>query len=266
MCKFLSVSRSLFYYKSIEKTLNTEVENHIIDIFKKSKNNYGTRKIQKELVKLEYAVSRRKISDIMKKYALISNYTVKKFVVKKSTPNEDNDPNILEQKFNNKEELEVVVSDLTYVNVGGKWNYVCLLIDLYNREIIGYSAGKNKNAQLVKEAFLKVEIPLKNIKIFHTDRGSEFKNGLIEEMLKTFSIKRSLSKKGNPYDNAVAEAMYKVFKTEFIWNQAFQTLDELQLKLFEYVNWYNNIRIHGSLGYKSPVEYREDNKKSELYL
>ena len=202
----------------------------------------------------------------MKKYALISNYTVKTFVVKKATSNEDNDPNMLEQRFNDKEELEVVVSDLTYVNVGGKWNYVCLLIDLYNREIIGYSAGKNKNTQLVKEAFLKVEVPMENIRIFHTDRGSEFKNGLIEEMLETFSIKRSLSKKGNPYDNAVAEAMYKVFKTEFIWNQAFQTLEELQLKLFEYVNWYNNIRIHGSLGYKTPIEYKEENKKMQISL
>lgn len=93
------------------------------------------------------------------------------------------------------------------------------------------------------------------VKIFHTDRGSEFNNKIIDNMLKAFNIERSLSHKGCPYDNAVAEATYKILKTEFALNRVFTDLDELRLALADYVNWYNNVRIHGSLGYLTPVEY-----------
>jgi len=125
-------------------------------------------------------------------------------------------------------------------------------------EIIGYSAGTRKDSALVLKAFSKVVNPLELIKVFHTDRGCEFKNKAIDKLLKDKKIKRSLSKKGCPYDNAVAEATYKVLKTEFINNNTFKTIEELELKLFEYVNWYNNKRIHGSLGYMTPREYKEN--------
>ena len=94
--------------------------------------------------------------------------------------------NEVARKFNNRRHLEVVVSDLTYVKVNDTWNYVCILLNLANREIIGYSAGKNKNASLVYDVFMKVEGNLKDIEIFHTDRGNEFKNKLIEDVLETF--------------------------------------------------------------------------------
>lgn len=150
----------------------------------------------------------------------------------------------------------MVVSDLTYVNVKGKWNYICLILDLYNREIIGYATGKRKTSELVYKAFSTIKHNLSEIEIFHTYRGNEFKNKIIDDVLETFDIKRSLSKKGTPYDNAVAEATYKIIKTEFAFNRIFESFEELELELFDYVNWYNNIRIHSSLGYLSPVEYR----------
>ncbi|TXC81567.1 IS3 family transposase [Metabacillus litoralis] len=136
------------------------------------------------------------------------------------------------------------------------WNYVCILLDLYNCEIVGYSAGKRKDAALVQRAFSSIKQPLRKIKIFNTDRGSEFKNVGIDELLTKYKIKRSLSHKGNPYDNAVAEATFKILKTELIKGKQFQTLEQLALELFDYVNWYNNIRMHSSLGYLSPVECR----------
>lgn len=93
--------------------------------------------------------------------------------------------------------------------------------------------------------------------MFHTDRGSEFNNQKMDELLETFEISRSLSAKGCPYDNAVAGATYKVMKTEFIHQMEFQSLDHLQLELNDYVNWFNKHRIHGSLGYMTPVQYRQ---------
>lgn len=94
------------------------------------------------------------------------------------------------------------------------WHYICVLVDLFNREIIGYSAGKNKDVALVSKAFFRINIHLEKIQIFHTNRGNEFKNKALDDTLKTFCIQRSLSMKGCPYDNSVAEAMFKIIKTE----------------------------------------------------
>ncbi len=104
---------------------------------------------------------------------------------------------------------------------------------------------------------MRITRPLSKIEIFHTDRGNEFKNNIIDEILITFNIKRSLSNKGCPYDNAVAKATYKVFKTEFINGRKFNDLAQLELELFDYINWYNNLRIHGSLNYLFPVTFRK---------
>ncbi|WP_422385915.1 IS3 family transposase [Paraliobacillus zengyii] len=170
--------------------------------------------------------------------------------------NEDDVQNLLDRNFDVDEAMSVLVSDLTYVRVGKQWNYVCFLLDLYNREIVGYSAGKRKDAALVRRAFASVKPSLGTVKIFHTDRGSEFKNLAIDELLSTNNIERSLSDKGNPYDNAVSEATFKILKTELINGLHFNTLEQLKLELFDYVHWYNNIRMHGTLGYVSPVFYR----------
>lgn len=118
-----------------------------------------------------------------------------------------------------------------------------------------YNSGKPR-AELVRKALYSIKYDLREISLFHTDRGNEFKNRIIEEVLETFDIRRTLSYKGCPYDNAVAEATYKIIKTEFAFNKRFESLEELELELFDYVNWYNNVRIHGSLGYKTPIEFR----------
>lgn len=192
----------------------------------------------------------------MKIYGLVSKYTVKQYKVHSTKCNEEKIENIVNRKFDRDQSLDVVVSDLTYVNVNGKWNYICLILNLFNREIIGYAAGKRKTASLVMKAFSSIQRPLNEINILHTDRGNEFKNKSIDQLLNTFNIDRSLSKKGCPYDNAVAEATYKVVKTEFAFDRIFTRFEELKYELFGYVNWYNNHRIHGSLDYLTPVEYR----------
>ncbi|WP_342264095.1 IS3 family transposase [Spiroplasma endosymbiont of Clivina fossor] len=109
----------------------------------------------------------------------------------------------------------------------------------------------------MQQAFHKITRPLKQIALFHTDRGNEFKNKIIDEILITFNIKRSLSNKGCPYDNAMAETTYKTFKTEFIKGKKFANLTQLKCELFDFVNWYNNIRIHGNLNYLTPAEFRK---------
>ncbi len=256
MCEVLGIARSTYYYESTKVTEDDSLPEEIKKIFKASRNNYGTRKIKIELEKKGLTVSRRRIGRIMKEEGLVSNYTVAQYKPYKSKVNEEPIKNKLDRQFDNQKELAVVVSDLTYVRVNGKWNYVCLFVDLFNREIIGHSAGSHKTADLVYKALTSIRRPLHHIQMFHTDRGSEFKNELIDGALEIFDIQRSLSMKGCPYDNAVAEAMFKVVKTEFTNAAHFNCLEQLELELNDYVNWFNNIRIHGTLGYKSPVEFR----------
>lgn len=255
MCKILKISRS-HYYKYKEKLKNKDpMTDKVVNIFRDNKKTYGTRRIKAKLKEQGYIVSRRRIGRIMAKEALISVYTKAQYKVYKTEVNESPIGNELNRGFNDHNPLEAIVSDLTYVRVGSRWHYVCTIMDLHNREIIGYSAGPNKDAQLVYKAFSSIKHDLSRIGLFHTDRGKEFINKQIEVLLSTFDIKRSLSHKGSPYDNAVAEANFKSLKFEFIYQNKFETLEDLQRELGGHIWWYNHKRLHSSLGYKSPVQY-----------
>ncbi len=256
MCKLLGISRSS-YYACQESQIKTDpIESLVVKLFCENRRVYGTRKLKVELAKLGQRVSRRRISRIMKQYGLTSAYTVKKYRVYKDAVNTQNHPNLVNREFDGKKQYEVMISDLTYVRIGSKWGYICILLDLSNREIIGYSCGEHKDAQLVYHAFSSVKTNLSRFGIFHTDRGSEFNNYRIDDLLNAFHIHRSLSAKGCPYDNAVAEAQFKVIKTEFVRSRRFENLAHLQTELAAYVYWFNHKRIHGSLGYKTPVQAR----------
>ncbi|TSJ59913.1 IS3 family transposase, partial [Allobacillus salarius] len=265
MCHVLQIPRSTYYYeaKARDNHKENELTKQVIDIFNSSRKIYGQRKIKEELRKLDWTVSRRRIGRIMKSQGLASKYTVAQYKPTKTTPNESPVGNTLNREFEQQQELKVIVSDLTYVRVLQKWHYICILVDLFNREIIGYSSGPYKNAALVHQAFASVQCDLNQLGLFHTDRGSEFKNKLIDNALLTFGIKRSLSEKGTPYDNAVAEATFKTIKTEFINGRVFESQEELDRELFDFVHWFNNIRIHESLGYLTPIEYKMMKQSSQ---
>ena len=150
------------------------------------------------------------------------------------------------------------MSDVTYVKTGGRRAYTCLLLDLANRELVGHAASWNRDSRLAKSTFASMDCNLFDVDIFHTDRGSEYDNMAIDELLEFFGIRRSLSSKGAPPDNAVAEAAFKLYKAEFAYREHFNTLEELQVKLSNYVYWFNNTRIHSTLGYMTPVEFKKN--------
>ena len=256
MCDVLGIKRSTYYYAAKPRRSETFLAKRVAAIFNENQRVYGARKIKFELNKQGIIVSRRRIVRMMKQQGLVSVYTVAQFKPHKSKPNEEPVKNELDRQFNPPKPLDVVVSDLTYVRVGDRWHYICVLVDLFNREIIGYSCGPNKDAKLVQRAFANCKVDLSEITIFHTDRGSEFKNGLIDEVVKAFDIRRSLSMKGCPYDNAVAEATFKIIKREFIYPRKFSTLDQLRQTFAAFVHWFNYKRIHSRLGYQSPVSYK----------
>ncbi|HCV5886046.1 TPA: IS3 family transposase [Staphylococcus aureus] len=161
MCRVLKIPRST-YYDSIKRTSNklknddSELEKTIVSTFNSNRKSFGTRRIKNELNKLGIIVSRRKIGRIMKKYNLISVYTKAKYKNHQKEINEKLIKNHMNRSFTKEQPLEVLVSDLTYVKVAGTWHYICLFIDLFNREIVGYSAGKNKDAHFVTKAMSKI--------------------------------------------------------------------------------------------------------------
>lgn len=258
MCKFLHISRSGYYkYQDDEAKVDPYNEN-VVRVFNENQKVYGTRKIKHVLAKENVILSRRRIARIMRLNGLVSVYTVKKYKVHKTTVNEAKIANKVNREFDDRSPKEVIVSDLTYVKVNNQWNYICVIVDLHNREIVGYSCGKYKDAKLVEQAFLSINGNLFDYDIFHTDRGNEFDNYLIDNVLETFGIERSLSRKGNPYDNAVAEAQFKIIKTEFVRERTFSSLEVLKQELAAYIYWFNNKRVHSTLNYQSPVEYRQN--------
>ena len=214
-------------------------------------------KIKMMLEKRGIVASRRRIARIMRENNLVSAYARKKYRPAGSKPNEAPLPNLLDRRFDGHAPRTHVVGDLTYVRTGRKWSYVCLLVDLYNCEIVGHSVGDWRDSDLVKAAFAIVGFPLSDIQVFHTDRGSEFANAAIDEMLEVFGIERSLSEKGCPYDNAVIESANNSLKGGLVHRESFPDTEHLRRRVNEWVWFYNNKRIHSTLGYMTPVELRE---------
>ena len=120
-----------------------------------------------------------------------------------------------------------LAGDLTYVRVGGEWAYVCLLIGLANRGVAGHGAGTGRAAGLVMAAFATLGFPLTEVEVFRTDRGGGFGNARIDELLDVFGIRRSLSGKGDPYDNAVVESANRLLKKELIYRNHYTSLEQL---------------------------------------
>jgi putative transposase len=270
MCHVLQVPRSTYYdhKKQIEQGLpmreqckeedpDAEV---VCEVFEESRQTYGTRRIKAELQTRGIVASRRRIGRIMKAKGLVSCYTKPSYKPHRLSSNTAKLPNLLNRQFRQEEARKAVVSDLTYIRVGDQWHYICVLLDIFNREIIGHSTGKRKDKELVLRAFASVQGSLAEVEMFHTDRGGEFANHALDEMLATFGIQRSLSMRGCPYDNAVAEATFKTIKTE-LRSKKFTNLEQLTLEFQDFVNWYNRIRRHSTLGNLSPEQFKKKNSR-----
>ncbi|WP_411266401.1 IS3 family transposase [Bifidobacterium adolescentis] len=258
-CRILGVPRSTYYWmiEHPEAERVDPIAGDVHAIWRDSHERYGARKIKAALERRGVTASRRRIVNIMKRRGMTSAYARRTFKPHKTRVNEARLANILDREFDGYEPRTHLASDLTYVRVGGKWAYVCLLIDLANRSIAGHSADTGRTADLVMAAFATLDFPLTEVEVFHTDRGSEFDNAKIDELLDVFDIRRSLSRKGNPYDNAVVESTNRLLKKELIYRNHYTSLEQLRSDLNDYVWWSDNQRLHSTLGYRSPKEFTE---------
>ena len=221
------------------------------------RERYGARKIKAALERKGVTASRRRIGNIMREQGMTGAYARGRSEPHRTRADEARLANLPDRGSDGYAPHTHLASDLTYVRVGGDWAYVCLLAGLADRGIAGHSAGRPRDAGLVLAAFATLDFPLTDVQVFHTDRGSEFDNTRIDELLDVFDIKRSLSRKGNPYDNAVVESTNRLLRKEPVYRNHYTTIEQLRRGLGDYVWWSDNQRLHSTLGYRSPKEFTE---------
>lgn len=186
----------------------------VVRIYEDNRREYGAPEIKRALAREGIVASRRRIKRIMNQKGLFSAYARKKYKPHAFRASEAEAPSVLNREFDGHLPRAHIVSDLTYVRVGRGWGCVCLLADLHNREIVGHAAGGRKDAG-----------------VFHTDRGSEFTNSDIDDLLEAFDIRRPLSRKGDPYDNAAIGSTNGILKKKLIYRRAFADLGQLRREL-----------------------------------
>lgn len=267
MCKVIKVDKSSYYHwikaGSVIKKVDKQLNELIQAIFIQGRNNYGTRRIQDKLQELYgLIVSRKRISNIMKDL----NLKVKMKRRYKNTTDSNHNlpiaPNILNRDFYASNPDEKYVGDITYIPTGEGWLYLATVIDLYSRRVVGWSMDDTMKVSLVNDA-LNMAIKHRNPStglLWHTDRGSQYASYSHKDLLKSHGIIQSMSRKGNCWDNAVAESFFKTLKNELIYQRYFYTKKQAQRDIFEYIEfYYNRIRSHSYLGNLSPVRFEENN-------
>jgi transposase InsO family protein len=266
MCKVLKVNVSSYYHwvrtGCVVQKVDKELNNLIKSIFKAGKEAYGQRRIKEALLKKHgLIVSKRKIGNIMKSLNLIPKMR-KKFKVNTTDSNHNLPiaPNVLDRDFNSEIADTKYVGDITYIHTAEGWLYLATVIDLFSRKVVGWSMDDNMRVSLVNDA---LEMAIKRRKphsglIWHTDRGSQYASNAHKNLLKENGIIQSMSRKGNCWDNAVAESFFHSLKTEFTNHEMFKTRAQANEMIFEYIEvFYNRQRMHSSNNYLSPVEYEE---------
>ena len=266
MCKVFKVNISSYYHwvrcGCIVNKVDEELNKLIEKVFYTSNQTYGQRRI-KEALEKKYGViiSKRRIGKIMKSLNLVPKMR-RKFKVNTTDSNHNLPvaPNILDRDFYAGLADKKYVGDITYIHTAEGWLYLATVIDLFSRKVVGWSMDDHMRVSLVNDALdmaIKRRKP-KNGLIWHTDRGSQYASTAHKELLQKNGIIQSMSRKGNCWDNAVAESFFHSLKTELTNHEEFETKAQANEKIFEYIEvFYNRQRMHSSNNYLSPVEFEE---------
>ncbi len=272
LCSYFSVNRSSFYYwNKINTSMAFHSKKRICDeikiIFKESRKTYGSPRIFQELKKRKIQVCENTVAKYMNEMGLDARYK-KKFKVQTTDSNHNNPiaPRVFKTEdidtFPN-EPGKLLAGDITYLKTKSGFVYLAVVLDLFNREVVGWSMGDNLETTIVLDALdsaMRKVGPDAEV-IFHSDRGSQYASDAYRKFLKNKNIKPSMSRKGNCYDNAYVESWFASLKKDEIYRKDFKCKENIKSSVFEYIEvWYNKKRSHSSLGYLSPVEYKQRTK------
>ena len=248
----LRVNRSTYYkhYKLKETARDAEnkaLRQDILTIYARSKKRLGAYKIRQRLiVECGKTISVGRVYRLMKSMTLPKMSTVKP-VYTKPVHEHGECINHLDKRFGPIKPNFVWASDITYVRVGGRFCYICVVMDLFSRKIIAYKVGAKIDKQLVMDAFLSAykKRGMPSGVMFHSDRGSQYTSKDFRKAIDQAGFVQSFSAKGHPYDNAVVESFFKYLKKEELDRNSYSNIKELELALFEYIiGFYNSRRPH----------------------
>ena len=267
MCKVLGLSVGAYHdwkkrqgIRAVRAELERAVIEQVSQIFEDNKKLYGYRKMHRAVKKAGLNLSEYKVRRIMRENGLYSVVLNKFKVPKRKNPNYKYHNDLVEQRFNPTELNQVWVGDITYIKTLVGWVYLSTVIDLFNREVIGYSISKRMDVELVKQSLsnaLAKRGGAGSNTIFHSDRGIQYASKGFRDMLSRYGIIGSMSRSNCPYDNACVESFFSILKKECVFGRRYDTIIDVKRDIFEYIElFYNRKRLHSTLDYMSPVEYR----------
>jgi putative transposase len=272
MCQVLEIGLRGYYtwkIRSLSKKMEKiiEIKKQINIIYFSSKQRYGSPRIAAELISLGYKTSRITVAKYMREMGLLSKLGRKFKITTDSKHKYNTMPNILNREFTVTGPSKVWVSDITYISTKEGFLYLTTVIDLYDRKVIGWSLSNGMSTDETVLAAWKMAVKTRNIEkglIFHSDRGIQYANKKIANVIESYkTVRRSMSRKGNCWDNAVAESFFKTLKTEQVYGNKLVSKEQMRLDLFEYIEiWYNRKRRHSTLQYKTIEEFW--NQKNNL--
>jgi transposase InsO family protein len=263
MCKTLGVSKSGFYKwkkEAPERGLREQERvNNIKEVHSDSRGTYGSPRVEQELRKRGINYNHKSIEKLMQQNGLRSKQS-KKF--KATTNSKHKMPvaeNVLQRDFHKTTANQAWVSDITYIWTDEGWLYLVVFIDLWSRRVIGWSMSDRMQSEFVRDAFL-MACQRRNMSVndllVHSDRGSQFASDLFKGILAEMICKQSMSRKGNCWDNAVAESFFGSLKKELIHHERYKTREQARTAIFDYIEvFYNRNRIHSTLNYLTPEEF-----------
>jgi putative transposase len=269
LCLVLTVSRSGFYRWLKQREVRTpRIQARIVrdeqvkTAFQQSKARSGARRIQVELREAGHAHDIKTIADSMRRQNLVPKAARKFKVTTDSRHKLPVAPNLLQQDFRASSVNQKWVGDITYLLTSEGWLYLAVVLDLYSRQVIGWSMSSRMTAQLtcdaLKMALLKRGSPQRVI--FHSDRGSQYCSAAYRELMQKHGVQQSMSRKGNCWDNACAESFFHSLKIESIQGEALMDKKTMRQTVFEYIEIdYNKKRRHSALGYLSPINFEMKN-------
>lgn len=262
MCKVFGVSRSGYYTwrkKHMSKVRkHDELDRQIKSIFEDSRRTYGSPRITQVLNERQFEVSESTVARRMKALKIRVKATKKYVVITQSKHDEPVAPNRLNRDFTADIPATKWVGDITYFRIAGKWHYLTSVIDLADRYVVGWTISEQMSSVTTTEAAFRQAVacrPPREGLLFHSDRGVQYACGNFRQLLADHKCQQSMSRKGNCWDNAVAESFFKTLKAECISRYRFSSLDQAYSVIFRYIEgWYNTRRIHSTLGGLSPTK------------
>lgn len=264
MCRVLSVSRSGYYAwrkrpASPRKMANDIVLEKIKAAHRKSRQTYGSPRIQAELVAQGIRCGHNRVARLMRLNGLRAKQK-RAFKVKTTDSNHHQPvaPNLLDQDFQTDQPDRKWLTDITYIATAEGWLYLAVVLDLYSRRIVGWAMSDRLERQLVIDALLmalQARRPPPGL-LHHSDRGSQYASQEYQALLTKHQLRCSMSRAGNCYDNAPMESFFSTLKSELIHHRRYATRAEARADIFEFIEvFYNRLRRHSALAYQSPVMF-----------